>query len=596
MRNFNYGKVIIIANPGEVRIVTTKVYNGENQLPGADYKTQQGDWKELKVTVMTDDTYTSIASNQEVINSGKYYLLLEKYDTDESTPLSKDRVEFVISKRKIEVKISDRKTDYGTITTGENGNYREYLVWAYTSQDPQYLPLGDALLNNLGIELDVEEWKKGDGNYATVAYDGTDNYSYKIIGTWDEVSYGDNYEVTFIGNDGKDDCGVYKINLAEINFFEKTGKYNQEDDKSGTITIALSGNPAKYFSFVGDQTAIPTITYGDKHDLDVEDLKDIPDPKNDIYVHANHYLNPENSDDAKKDKHYVINFKIELANHKVYYGRWTARILRGTVVVRVIFVKGYEIDYGDEVLDGKALAETLWDEGYLNTEYLSVIGGEKVFKQYVTAKIVADDTQNLNAGAYDVVLEGIESIPDAPSKYEVSYKENPFDDEVATNVGKFVINRRQLTVKWDKTSFVYDGEAHMPVPELEGWVKKSAVAGSDGTTVYSFFNEETDKTVELKVRTNGGDFTTVGSENVVIATVDDDNYVLDGFNATRAVSITGDIGGNTAPVQTDSGVPLWLIILVAVACVVAVVALVVVLVKRRSPAGDEDGFYDPADE
>ncbi|MBD5584318.1 MAG: hypothetical protein HDQ88_04495, partial [Clostridia bacterium] len=428
------------------------------------------------------------------------------------------------------------------------------------------------------------------GNYLNAGY-------YDIEGSWNTDMT--NYKVTFVGS--KEDKGVLEVQLAKISFKE-SGEYNQviEQDDRLTMSLGATDDDGKYvnFTFAGYEDADIEFYFSNPYSLDNNDPSKIL-PENDPTVVGT--VSPIFYRTGN-DTRYFVNFKIVIPNHETYYGQWTALVLVDTIYIRILFVDGktYDAVYGDAIPDGKQLASELWDGGYIDKLSTGIQNAK--FKEYietglVTAKVVTEDASTLTRGSYSIVFEGFENVEDG--KYQVTYKENVTDpDSKATNVGKFVVNRRELTINWDKTSFVYDGESHLPTPEIEGWTRLPETQTVNGATVYTFTNEKLGKTVTLTVRTNGGDFTTVGSENFVIAEISDDNYTLDAFNATRAVSITGDLGGNTDPapvIQTGSGVPLWLIIVVAVALFVAVIALIVVLTKRRNPNTDTDGFYDPAE-
>ena len=239
------------------------------------------------------------------------------------------------------------------------------------------------------------------------------------------------------------------------------------------------------------------------------------------------------------DSKYFVNFMIVIANHETYYGQWTAEVLNDTVYIRILFLKEYGITYGDGVPDGKTLADALWNGGYIDRNSTGI---QNKFQEYidngiVTASVLADYEGLIGAGAYTIVFEGLENVTDG--KYEVTYRQN-LTDGVATNLNKFVVEKCGITLTWDKTTFEFDGEAHLPTPGIAGWNMTSTESDGNGT-VYTFLNETNGATLRLKVRTNGGDFTSVGSENIVIAEIDDENYALDTFNATRAVSIVNGL-------------------------------------------------------
>ena len=294
-----------------------------------------------------------------------------------------------------------------------------------------------------------------------------------------------------------------------------------------------------------------------------------------------------------------VNFKIEIANHETYYGQWTVKVISGKAYIRIIFSseKKYEVTYGDRILEGTELASKLYSEGFVNCLDLpdDVFAGN-IENGNLTAKVVADG-DSPEAGSYKVVFEGIEKLnPD----WMITYKQDVnAADDTATNTGKCVVTQRKLAISWDKTSFIYDGEAHLPVPSIDGWERSETTESVNGATVYTFTNVELGKTVKVTVRTFG-DFTSLNSENFVRAELTDGNYAFaadeDGDdNATRAVSIIteANIGGETV----QSGVlPGWALGVIIALAVLTVIAIIFAATRKRAkPADDPDGFNDPVD-
>ncbi|MDE5667804.1 MAG: hypothetical protein K2I29_06140 [Clostridia bacterium] len=591
--SFAYGRMIIIAVEGDVSIVLTQSYNGEDQLPAAKYKVGD-EWLDLKVEVYTDSTYTEKVENPEVKDVGEYYILLKKYTDDNVTLEGADengnvKKVFTITQREIKVNISDKSIAYGEVT---NANYTDYLatLWAFASSDALYRPLdGDELDISLAVEFDYDA-----AGYAVVLKVGDEVAGYEITGRWSEdETLRKNYNVVFVGSNG--DKGAFTITNAKISFYEKTGEFDQIIEKDGSMKMALAemqDGVYKYFAFSGNTDASVEIYYSNPYSLDNNNPDSFPPEKDVMLINKLLSVAPDFYRTGSDSK-YFVNFMIVIANHETYYGQWTAEVLNDTVYIRILFVKEYGITYGDSVPDGKTLADALWNGGYIDKNGTGI---QNKFQEYidngiVTARVLADYDGLLGAGAYTIVFEGLENVTDG--KYEVTYRQN-LTDGVATNLNKFVVKKCGITLTWDKTTFEYDGKAHLPTPSIAGWNMTSTVSDGNGT-VYTFLNEANGATLSLKVRTNGGDFTSVGGENIVIAEIDNENYALDTFNATRAVSIVNGLEPVNPAEPTVGGVPAWVIGLLAGIAAVLLVALIIAILKKRKTAtaySDDDGFYD----
>jgi len=596
--SFKYGRMIIIAVEGDVSIVLTQYYNGEDQLPTAKYKV--GDkWLDLKVEVYKDSTYSEKLENPEVKNVGDYYVLLRKYDDDNVTLKGAEtsgalagcvKKTFTINEREITVKISDKSVTYGEVTESNYATYLESL-WSYAVNDALYQPLeGDELEITLSVNFVFDK-----AGFAVVRKNGDSVVGYEITGSWSEdETIRRNYNVIFKGNDGA--TGLFTVTNAKISFYENTGDYNQIIEQGDSMKMALAemeGDAYKYFSFAGNQNASVEIYYSTAYNLDNNNPDSFPPEKDEMLKNKLLSIAPDFVS-MGKDSRYFVNFMIVIANHETYYGQWTAEVLNDTVYIRIVFLKEYSITYGENIPDGKTLADELWNGGYIDKNGTGI---QNKFQEYidnglVTARVVSDFEGLLSSGSYSIVFEGLENISEA--KYEISYKQDLNGVTEPTNLNKFVVEKCKITLDWDKVSFVYDGEAHLPTPTIEGWTMLgSTQSGLD--TVYTFKNDATGAKFNLVVKTNGGDFTTVGSENIVTAEIEDGNYELDSFNATRAVSILSDedIGGTTV----GGGMPAWLVWVLVAAAVVAVLAIIALAVKlkKRKANVDEDGFYEDAD-
>lgn len=595
--SFEYGRMIIIAVEGDVSIVLTQAYNGENQIPAAKYRVGDA-WLDLKVEVYTDDTYSTKVENPELKDVGEYYILLKKYAED-NVPLEgadengNVKKVFTITQREIKINISDKTVVYGEVTETNFANYLATL-WAYASSDALYRPLaGDDLEITLNVDFGYDA-----AGFAVVKKDGDKVTGYEITGAWSEdATLRNNYNVVFAGTNG--DKGAFTVTNAKITYTETlTDGFNQilETDKAnGNYLLGLynrADGKYEHISIAGNPDATVHIFYSNIYDRSVYELTDNLPQDEAVWKEL-----PLCNIPVTADGSYYYNFKIVVDNHETYYGQWTVEVIAGKAYIRIIFStdKRFETTYGDGLLTGSELAVKLYKEGYVScldlTEEMFL---ENILNGNLTAKVLSDGA--LNKGEYTIVFEGIEKLnPD----WIITYKQDVnASDSTATNLNMYVVNRRNITLTWDETSFNYDGKAHMPTPGIAGWnMTGSTVNGNE--TVYTFVNAENGAELSLKVTTNGGDFTTVGSENIVIAEIEDNNYALDSFNATRAVSIiNGDIGGGEP--AAEGGVPVAAIIALAVClglAVMLILILAVVLKKRKTAAyADEDGFNEIAGE
>lgn len=591
--NFSYGRITIIAVEGTVNIVLTQSYNGEEQVPGAKYKVG-GKWLDLKVEVYDDEERT--VKSESVKNVGTYYLVISKYAEDNVQLEGAEadgtvRKEFNIVARDVEVVISDKRAVYGEIT---EENVQSFLdgLWAYASGDALRRPLEeDEESIAIGVTAEIE-YVNG---FAIVG-------SYAVTGKWSEdETLRKNYNVIFTGNLGED--GELKITQAQISYTANvTDGFNQilETEKAnGNYLIGLYNKVNggyEYIDFAGDKDAAVKIYYTTEYNMANYGLTDkLPqDEPEEAWKQM-----PLCSVPSSANAEYFVNFKIEIANHETYYGQWTVKVISGKAYIRIIFSseKKYEVTYGDRILEGTELASKLYSEGFVNCLDLpdDVFAGN-IENGNLTAKVVADG-DSPEAGSYKVVFEGIEKLnPD----WMITYKQDVnAADDTATNTGKCVVTQRKLAISWDKTSFIYDGEAHLPVPSIDGWERSETTESVNGATVYTFTNGELGKTVKVTVRTFG-DFTSLNSENFVRAELTDGNYAFaadeDGDdNATRAVSIIteANIGGETV----QSGVlPGWALGVIIALAVLTVIAIIFAATRKRAkPADDPDGFNDPVD-
>ncbi|MBD5585516.1 MAG: hypothetical protein HDQ88_10570, partial [Clostridia bacterium] len=636
--DFVPGLITLKVTKGHIRVSLDEEYDGNAHTIKAYYFNGNDDddqsytspyWIPVDVQLYTDNTYTTVMTedadgnaltdenglNPSVTAVGKYYIkLLGLPEWIENAEAQSKKV-YEIKVRTVVVKIYDLHKVYGDLT---RDNYKdllaEHIGWDWSENVLQQPATGD----DLGITLDLYIGARKvilnglNSDLDTAGYFTVLNGGYTIKGEWNVADFGDSYKVIFEGVgslpegvqrpvEDSNVWGLCIISKATVNFKEKAEdeKYDQMVENTGAVyvnqpTIGKHVNGSYVnFTYAGNQSAEVKIYY---KMYELNGQVNVPVPEDDLKTAEDRFtIIPTFDSSDDEDKTYAVNFRISIPNHEDYYGQWIVFVLGDTVCVKIVFsdkpfntVYGGLLEDGTQLPEGKELTKLLIEGGFIDLNR-TTLTGEQLSK--LSAKIVAQGSVNsLTVGKYDLIMEGVENIIDG--NFVITYKNSLADDDsMSTNVGKFIINRRQLNVEWGNTQFTYNGEKQLPKPVIEGW---SCAQDYTADGVYTFVNDVTGESIKVKV-TLSGDFVTVGGHKYTVEIVDNDNYSLDPVNATCAVSITGEMPVVDPGVQTESGIPLWLIIVVAVALVVAVVALVVVLTKRRTANTDTDGFYDPAE-
>ncbi|MDE7082427.1 MAG: hypothetical protein K2O89_01825 [Clostridia bacterium] len=624
LKNYNFeelfvkGHITLTVNYGDIRVTANLEYDGEEHRVQAWYfNGNDGDdpadddyWQPLGVEFYTDSTYSTLLTDENgapvtaVKEVGKYYIRLE--GLPEGIDAEVKRV-FEIAVRTVVVHIKDLNPTYGSLTADNLESILENS-WEWDG-DPLRRP---AAGDDLGITLNlykqlvlVSEADFDAAGYLCIWANG----DYFIKGSWNSEEFGDMYQVIFDGSmtdDGVNGWGVCRVEKATIIFSAETDEdgYSQRIEDL-TIAAAVdkknSAGEYVYITLQGNENALVTVSYGQKYSLDLGDKDLIPEPEEEqswSTVRPTFELTAAEiaAGLEKADRHYVINFKIEAANHEIYYGQWRVEVLGSTVCVKIVFtdkqletVYGGTFGNGSAVPEGRELAAYLYANGYIDTSLTTVSAADWA---KLSAKVVAETgIATLGVGEYDVVFEGAENIVDG--KYVLTYKKQ-LSDVDATNAGRYVVSPQTLEVDWGETELTYNGEKQLILPVIKGWSCNEDYA-VDG--VYSFTNDKTGETLQIKV-TLSGDFIKVGGHGFELEILENDNYTFrsgETVKTTKGVlSITGEIGGGKTVV--NEGMPAWLVWLLVAVAVLAIIVIAVLIAKRRKhDIGDDDGFYEDAD-
>lgn len=601
-QNFKGVKVIVNSTTGTVLVLADNgtnefVYDGTSKLPEAFYTptTGNGQQRKLDVSLLAvnpDGSLNGYLTDGKAINEGIYYISVKRVSGDtDMTELLTNGLYFKIIRRTVIVKISDREADYGEVTqTNRNTHIVTEYLSSYGGRNG-YLPLA---ADEAGLAINVDcrfLLNNGTSNYDVQGYAQVGEYL--IEGTWNSDGYSDNYEVIFVGSEsgvnGQFSAGVFKINKADItvlskgdNFFEEYGEFDSSNpryviklaDKTDGVynNIVYSGNKRP-----GNTDAQVTIKYVDK-----QILSDAVEPKND----AEYNLTDAPRITAAGD--WIIYYFIDVAggNHNKYYGAWRVQIRPEEDFIIVIFEKEFTVPYGDGVPDD--LTEQLFNGGYYRMGNNAV--SKEWFRDNATA-YVAGVTNTSEVGLYNIFFEINDDAVTGSLEYIIKYSDSNYTPE--TNVGKYRIQQRLLTVNWSEgDEFEHDGEAHLPELSVTGWIDGGTLtpdgilANGERRYIYKDGNKEIVITL-----TADGDFTEIGGHALKVA-VGNSNYCFEVTNAVKSISIKADT------VVEYGHLPAWAWYTIGGAAAVLALAIVILAVKlkrRKAVVGgtsDDEGFYE----
>ncbi len=601
-QSFKGVKVIVNSTTGTVLVLADNgtnefVYDGTSKLPEAFYTPTTGNGQQRKLDVSLlevnpDGSPNGYLTDGKAINEGIYYISVKRVSGDtDMTELLTNGLYFKIIRRTVIVKISDREADYGEVTqTNRNTHIVTEYLSSYGGRNG-YLPLA---ADEAGLAINVDcrfLLNNGTSNYDVQGYAQVGEYL--IEGTWNSDVYSANYEVIFVGSEsgvnGQFSAGVFKINKADItvlsngdNFFEEYGDFDSSNpryviklaDKTDGVynNIVYSGNKRP-----GNTDAQVTIKYVDK-----QILSDAVEPKND----AEYNLTDAPRITAAGD--WIIYYFIDVAggNHNKYYGAWRVQIRPEEDFIIVIFEKEFTVPYGDGVPDD--LTEQLFNGGYYRMGNNAV--SKEWFRDNATA-YVAGVTNTSEVGLYNIFFEINDDAVTGSLEYIIKYSDSNYTPE--TNVGKYRIQQRLLTVNWSEgDEFEHDGEAHLPELSVTGWIDGGTLtpdgilANGERRYIYKDGNKEIVITL-----TADGDFTEIGGHALKVA-VGNSNYCFEVTNAVKSISIKADT------VVEYGHLPAWAWYTIGGAAAVLALAIVILAVKlkrRKAVVGgtsDDEGFYE----
>lgn len=601
-QNFTGVKIIVNSITGTVLVLADNgtnefVYDGTSKLPDAFYTPASGNGQQRKLEVSLlavnpDGSDNIYLTDGKAVNVGTYYISVKRVSGDnDKTELQTEGLYFKIIKRTVIVKISDREADYGEVTQTNSG---EHIVTEYLSSyggRNGYLPLA---ADEAGLAINVEcRFLKTDGTSNFDAQGYAQVGSYLIEGSWNKDAYSDNYEVIFVGGEdgenGQLSAGVFTINKADIivlskgdAFFEEYGDFDSSNpryviklaDKTDGVynNIVYSGNKR-----AGNTDAKVTIKYVDK-----QLIADAEEPKHD----AEYNLTDAPRITAAGEWIIYYSIEVEGGNHNKYYGAWRVQIKPEEDFIIVIFEKEFAVPYGEGVPED--LTQQLFDGGYYRLGNNAV--SKEWFRDNATASVVGV-TNTSEVGLYNIYFTINEGAVTGSLEYAIKYSDSNYTPE--TNIGKFRITQRLLTVEWSEESeFEHDGQAHLPELTLTGWIDggtltpDGVLANGERRYIYKDGNKEIVITV-----TATGDFKEIGGHTVEVA-VGNSNYRIDVRNAVKSISIKSDT------IVKYGHLPTWAWYAIGGAAAVLTLAIVIlaVMLKRRKAVmvagGDDDGFYD----
>lgn len=191
---------------------------------------------------------------------------------------------------------------------------------------------------------------------------------------------------------------------------------------------------------------------------------------------------------------------------------------------------------------------------------------------------------NQDTGAYDISFT-LKS--EYESDWTIVYKFT--NDDYDSNENQFVIEKAKLEVIWGNLSFDYNEDGNYPV---------------NAQLASTSYDEPL--AIELEITQNGIPVTQIseaGSYLVTARLVNDyGNFEI--LNATQIIVVKAP----EIPQNSDNGLPVWVIALIAagagLAVIIAVIAIVIVMKKKKAKApaapqvvyrdvnSDNEGFYD----
>lgn len=568
-------------------------YSGKEYKPSAYYVDHvNGDMILLDVVYATynDITgeYTAVSGASPAIDAGTYYVMVV---TPEGITLTNAGTSYEIYKLNITVNISSVDGVFGDVYDSDGELIHAQLTYKFGDVNP---------VDDLGIKLTLSCASSDFDNYGFLNVG-----NYNIVGSWNSDDFAKNYNLTFVGEaeeeGGHNSNGTYTLAEAEISVTKDKETWSGEDFEE---ILASSNGVRQYISLDAQETdeggerQYTFIDYAGHKSADMvnvsfstlHDLSDhaAPKPEEDNFYPSSPYM-----DAAGR---YAVNYKIEIANHVTLYGTWNVLIVPADGIVTIEFVKDYEVTYGEAVPEN--IAALLLDGGYIKVYGYSTNAFARSAVVTVSDGLGGTVDNTTGVGRYDVNIEIKDDDPN-----EIHYVRYTDD----SNIGRYVITPKLITVDWGTTTFTQDKDnpdkvwaADLGIT-VSGFVTADALTldninvGADGAATKTEY-EVTDNGVTVKlVLTATGDFKSAGG-NTLVLSVESGNYTLAVENSAAAVTINS-FESPAAPAQ--GGAPSWLWWIIGVIAFVVLVLIIVIaaLAKRKKDvSGDDDGFYEDAAE
>ncbi len=405
-----------------------------------------------------------------------------------------------------------------------------------------------------------------------------------------------NYKVAFAGEDGSV-TGTYTVREAEIGvlkngtaWFDEQGVIGEYQNEFIVLGDTNPDGSYKYLNVKGGQRV--TITYStfiDKYKSTVHDNM-TEDTVKLFFADGGQPVKPE----INQGGSWVVYYKIQAESHTDRYGVWKVLIEDPDDFVIITFVRPYRVQYGD-VVGGRNILPELVEQGCIKLSGKVVPDTQTLLR--VAEAFAYEDVQNgVNAGtgvnSYAIRLNfnstGMLLYGDKAFKYSSS---NTPDSD--TNLDKFEVVRRKLTVNWTNTEFTANGGPQLPEIEISGFVGGQSVK-LDGYAIGEpvMLTLDNGDTVNVTILHTDGDASMSEASYTLKAVIDNDNYTLEGESKLITVKPAPPVKGD------DNKLPLWAIIAIAAGGAVLLIILIIVIIaasKRRTvivAPDDTDGFND----
>lgn len=534
------------------------VYNGQSCLPKAYYYTDPAETNPHSLTVTVYKTRQDAENGTNPVTAVSAGVYFAKASGGDGTHTFANSIEeFAVAKLEITVNIKDLSFTYGEVfDTNISSLLAENAGWTFGGNNRPVS--GDGLGIVIALTPSSGDWADGFLNAGKYVTSG----SWNVGGNKDLEN---NYVVTFVGSDGADGRLEVKKAGITVDIEENADGYNYLEDFISRGGIYHVKDLKDFLTFAGSQSANVNIKYSAtpyKFEEGVDDgvwgaVNEVP------FISAAGL--------------WVVNYNVGIANHETKTGKLLISLVSDEFRIVIVYDGTFQLTYGEEIPAN--LAEVLFEK--------KVVKVDEDASAYTTEQFLAHATATL----YDA--EGNPVTGRLPAgRYEIRFT---LDNTVYRIDGKdaeksFEVTKRAIDISWGELEFKFDGSAHMPVISVADWTKPDGApltlqAGENTLTIDG-------ETVKVFVMIEG-DLTKEGGHSVLI-TVESDNYTVNLEDSTRAVSVIGESLGETV----QGNLPDWAlgVITASAAILIAIIIALAVIAKKRKARGDDDGFYDDADE